>query len=71
MDKECRQLAGLRVSHLFDAALGNSRQSYQCDGELIGGHRQRLAVEISSADYFTGIRFSARSKNQRIIRCAV
>ena len=50
--QKCGELAGLRVGHLLDAALGDSAERGEGDGELIGGHGQRLAVKISAADHF-------------------
>ena len=50
--EKCGELAGLRVGHLLDAALGDSAESGQRDGELIGGHGERLAVKIAAADDF-------------------
>ena len=60
------KLAGLRIGHLLDAALGNSAERGQRDRHLIGGHRQRLAVKISAADHFAGI-----GEDERIVRGAV
>ena len=67
-----RQLAGLRVGHLFDAALGNSRERCERNRKLVRSHRQRLAVKISTADYFAGARGRVRGgKHEGIIRRAV
>ena len=49
--QKCGELAGLRVGHLLDAPLGDAAEGRQRDRKLIGSHSQRLAVEISSADY--------------------
>src|ERR1700683_273931 len=67
-----RQLAGLRVGHLLDTALGNSRECNQRNRKLVRSHRQRLAMKISAADYFAGARGRIwRDKHEGIVSRAV
>ncbi len=48
--EEGREQAGERVGHLLDATLGDASQSGERDGNLVGGHSERLTMEIAAAD---------------------
>src|SRR5579872_435764 len=61
-----RQQARVRVRHVLDAALTDSRERRQRDGDLVCRHGQWLSVKISAAHHLSRIR-----KYQRIIRRAV
>jgi len=65
-DEKSGQVARLRIGHLVDAALGNASESGESDGEMVGGHGERLAVEIAAAENVAGI-----SENEGIVGGAV
>lgn len=48
--EERGEQTGERVRHLLDAPLRNPAQRRYGNGDLVGGHRERLAVEIAAAD---------------------
>src|SRR5205807_8335423 len=51
-----------------DAPLGDAGQSGEPHRQLVGRHRQRLAVEVAAADHFTTLRIH---KDQRVVGGAV
>src|SRR5581483_6888688 len=59
-------MAGLRVGHLLDATFGDAAEGSEGDGKLIGGKRERLAMEIAAADHFVRV-----GKDERIVGSAV
>ena len=53
---------------MFDAPLGDPGQSGEPHRQLVGCHRQGLAVEVAAADHFTTLRIH---KDQRVVGCTV
>ena len=67
--KKGRKQARKRICHLLNATLGDTSKRGKRDGDLIGGHGERLTVKVSPADDVAFAVFL--QKNERIVRGAV
>jgi hypothetical protein len=65
-DEECRQPTQLRIYHLLDAAFGDARERRNRNRQLVGLHREWLAVKVASAQDLRSL-----GKNRGVVGCGI